>query len=139
MKRILAIAIALTFSVGAQAGMFKCKDASGKVAYQDHPCVGAAEAKAINATPASGAGNTAAASDYKAKEAEFSARRQNRLTAEAAKEAAEAKAAQESADRKVQRDQLAELKKLRETVEEIPVITYRPHFVSPSNYRGGRP
>ena len=80
MKTILVFTALLAVSTSASADMFKCKDAAGKISYQESPCAGATVAKLKRDTSV---GDPAVVAKRQAESAQFSERYVKRLTAEA--------------------------------------------------------
>ena len=74
------LTLGLALSVEASADMFKCKDADGKIAYQDAPCTTTTVAKLKRDTSV---GDPAVVAKRQAESAQFSERYVKRLTAEA--------------------------------------------------------
>lgn len=61
--RSLILVLLLSLSGLASAGMHKCKDANGKVFYQDHRCAQGKTAASFNASAVSGASASGALAD----------------------------------------------------------------------------
>ena len=80
MKTILVFTALLAVSTSASADMFKCKDAAGKISYQETPCAGVTVAKLKRDTSV---GDPAVVAKRQAESAQFSERYVKRLTAEA--------------------------------------------------------
>ena len=74
------LTLGLALSVEASADMFKCKDADGKIAYQDAPCTTTTVAKLKRDTSV---GDPAVVAKRQAESAQFSERYVTRLNAEA--------------------------------------------------------
>ena len=114
MKNILVFKAFLAVSTTASADTFKCKDADGKIAYQESPCAGATVAKLKRDTSV---GDPAVVAKRQAESAQFSARYVKRLSAEAEASEKRQQAATESRKAVALEDQAAAMRQQAGAIE----------------------